>query len=597
MNKNLFKILICCLAFINNTVLAQAAASAAVQTATICTADVDQIVNEALDAFPVPGVAIGITVNGDVILAKGYGFRNLEQTLPVTEHTLFAIGSCSKAFTTLMLGQLVDEGKISWDDTVISHIPEFRLMNEYATHHTTIRDLVAHRTGLARHDLLWFNPAFTRSDLIRCLPYLEPACQLREKFHYNNLMYTVAGLVIERVTGQTWEEALSSRIFTPLAMLESNDSVKKSQKSDNFSLPYMQVDGENRPVPFRDLTAAAPAGAINSTVSDMLKWIQLQLACDPKAVCKDTLQEMHTIQMPMVASATPEDEVYNFGYGLGWCVGFYRGNYYLHHGGGVDGFISQVSLLPQQKIGVVVLTNSSSDGMFAVSSITNGIIDRLLGKADVDWIEKSKIQREQIKQALKEPSEENGTNASLIRPLDDYVGYYEHPAYGSIQVKQEGDRLAACYGEVTIALSHKCYDIFNGKILEPLFGDQNRMKVAFSDDSSGEICELSVPLEMAVKPIVFQKKADPELFTATYLQQFVGKFGEDPLVIEVILKGGKAFFMQNGSESELIPVKKDKFSLKGLPGYYLEFKRNDSGSIRELVVVFPRGSLTLPVKP
>jgi hypothetical protein len=235
--------------------------------------------------------------------------------------------------------------------------------------------------------------------------------------------------------------------------------------------------------------------------------------------------------------------------------------------------------------------------MFAVSSITNGIIDRLLGKADVDWIEKSKIQREQIKQALKEPSEENGTNASLIRPLDDYVGYYEHPAYGSIQVKQEGDRLAACYGEVTIALSHKCYDIFNGKILEPLFGDQNRMKVAFSDDSSGEICELSVPLEMAVKPIVFQKKADPELFTATYLQQFVGKFGEDPLVIEVILKGGKAFFMQNGSESELIPVKKDKFSLKGLPGYYLEFKRNDSGSIRELVVVFPRGSLTLPVKP
>jgi CubicO group peptidase (beta-lactamase class C family) len=265
-------------------------------------------------------VAIGIVVDGKLILSKGYGYRNLDQGLPTTENTLFAIGSCTKAFTSFILGQLVDEGKINWDDPVITYIPEFRLMDQYTTHHITIRDLVAHRSGIARHDMLWFNSEFTRSDVIKSLQYLEPACKLREKFQYNNLMYTVAGILIEKVTGQTWEESLSTRIFTPLAMLNSNDSEKESKKSEDFSMPYAEVVGAIKSIPFRNIHSVAPAGAINSSISDTLKWVQLQLSdgtfLGQNFIRKETLQEMHTIQMPMTAS-TPDEEVYHFGYGLG----------------------------------------------------------------------------------------------------------------------------------------------------------------------------------------------------------------------------------------------------------------------------------------
>ena len=359
MNSKFYKMMFCCLALggLAGGVFATESSPSTIEKITPVTNtlnDLDSIVNDALDVFNVPGVAIGIVVDGKVVLSKGYGYRNLDQSLPTTENTLFAIGSCTKAFTTFILGQLVDEGKINWDDPVITYIPEFRLMDQYTTHHITIRDLVAHRSGMARHDMLWFNSGFTRSDVIKSLQYLEPACKLREKFQYNNLMYTVAGILIEKVTGQTWEEALSSRIFTPLAMLNSNDSEKESQKSKDFSMPYAEVAGAVKAIPFRSIHSVAPAGAINSSVSDMLKWVQLQLSdgtlLDKHFIRKETLQEMHTIQMSMAAS-TPDDEVYHFGYGLGWCTGIYRGHYYLHHGGGVDGFISQVSLLPQGLVG------------------------------------------------------------------------------------------------------------------------------------------------------------------------------------------------------------------------------------------------------
>lgn len=458
--------------------------------------DLDSIVNHALDTFNIPGVAIGVVVDGEIVLSKGYGYRNLDKQLPVTENTLFAIGSCSKAFTAFILGQLVDEGKISWDDPVNTHIPEFRLMDPYATEHVTIRDLLAHRSGLAGHDLLWCHPDFTRADVIPSLQHLEPACTLREKFNYNNLMYIVAGIIIEKVTGQTWEEALSSRILAPLSMVKSNASIQEMQNDENYSSPY----SENASIPFRNLTCTAPSGAINSNVSDMVNWIQLQLSNgtfqDKRLISKETLEEMHTIQM---AITSPHDEeVYGFGYGLGWCVGIFRGNYYLNHAGGVDGFISQVSLLPQQKMGVVVLTNSSSDGAYVVSSITNTIIDQLLEKTNVDWVEKSKA----IRAIKKEPPPVENSNTTPSHQLEEYVGHYEHPAYGILQVKLEDNHLLAVYGDLTFPFSHKCDDLFNGKADPIVFGNNTILSFSFSNDLS----EVAIPFDTSVKPIVFKKK-------------------------------------------------------------------------------------------
>ncbi len=604
MNKKFFKFLFYCLAFsgMGSSLIALNFPPTTTQRAgsiTNALNDLDSIVNNALDVFNVPGLAIGVVIDGKIVLSKGYGYRNLDQSLPVTENTLFAIGSCTKAFTTFMLGQLVDEGKINWDDPVITYIPEFRLMDQYTTHHITIRDLVAHRSGLARHDLVWFNPEFTRSDVIRSLQHLEPACNLREKFQYNNLLYTVAGILVEKVTGQTWEEALSSRVLIPLAMLNSNASFKESQKGEDYSLPYAVIAGEIKAIPFRSLTSVAPAGAINSSVSDMLNWIQLQLSngtfIDKRFIRKETLQEMHTIQMPIGALAL-EEEVYGFGYGLGWCNGIYRGNYYLNHGGGVDGFISQVSLLPQQKIGVVVLSNSSSDGSYIVSSITNTIIDKLLDKADIDWVEKSKNMRDQVKKIQQDaPIDNNELNSMPAHKFEEYVGYYEHPAYGIVQVKLEDNRLMASYGDMTISLSHKCYDIFNGKTDQALFGDKSTISFSFSNNTSGDICELLIPLDQSVKPIVFKKKADNDLFSIDYLKQFEGIFGDSPLPLEVTLKGNKLILISPGEEAELVPDKMLKFSLKGHPGHSVQFVPDDNSKVSELLFIYPLGLLNLKI--
>jgi CubicO group peptidase (beta-lactamase class C family) len=553
--------------------------------------DLDAVVSHAMDAFNVPGVAIGVVVDGKVILAKGYGLRNVDQRLPVTQDTLFAIGSCTKAFTTFMLGQLVDEGKITWEDPVVKHIPEFRLMDQNAAPQITIRDLVAHRSGLARHDLLWANPAFTRSDIIKSLPHLEPACGLRENFQYNNLMYTVAGLVIEKVSGQTWEEAVSSRILIPLAMMNSNSSVKDSQKCKDFSMPYEEVDGEITAIPFRDLHSIAPAGAINSSVSDMVKWIQLQMSdgtlLGKRHICKDTLQEMHTIQMHTM-NAIPDEGIYNFGYGLGWCTGIYRGQYWVYHDGGIDGFISEVSLLPHEKIGVVVLSNSSSGGESVVSSLSHTILDRLLGKPSVDWIEKTKNEDEQWKTAQrKEPIEDNQLHSTPSHTLDSYVGTYEHPAYGAIHVKLENNQLLATYGGVNLPLSHTCYDIFKGSL--KAFGEKGAVTFSFENDSSGDICEVRIPLEKQLKPIVFKRTADHELLSKEYLQQFEGTFGCDSTQIEVSLRGNSLFIISPdiGLKHELVPDRRLKFGIKGLTECRVQFSLDNDGRTSGFAFVDP----------
>ena len=484
--------------------------------------DLDSIVDSTLKTFGIPGAAVGIVFEGEVVFAKGFGVRDLEQGLPVTENTLFAIGSCSKAFTTLVLGQLVDEGVISWDDPVINHIPEFRLWDQHATHKMTIRDLVTHRSGLPRHDYLWYNSELSRDELISRLKFLEPVNDLREKFHYSNLMYVVAGVLVERVTGMPWEDAVHSRILTPLAMTDSNFSVEISQLSDNFSLPYSERDGEVLAIPFRNISAIGPAGSINSTVIDMVKWIQLQLSdgalFEGNIIKKETLHEMHSIQT--VKSEFPTGKSYSLGYGLGWGIGIYEGHYLVEHNGGIDGFVSRVALLPHDKIGVVVLTNSDNRARFVVSSVSNTILDSLLNVENVDWVEKMQEIHDQGTASEQKSDEQNDdstqSETSLSHSLSDYVGRYEHLGYGTVLVSMQDDELMATYNRILTPLSHRHYDMFVGVkgTEDPVF---TGMSFSFFNGSSGDVAELHIPLEPSVKPIVFQRQVDNELLGVSYL--------------------------------------------------------------------------------
>lgn len=557
---------------------------------------VDAIVENALAKFNVPGVAVGVVVDGKVILAKGYGVRNVEQNLPVTEDTLFPIGSCTKAFTALILGQLVEEGLVAWDDPIIKHIPEFRLKDPYATFHLTIRDALTHRSGLPRHDYLWYNSSLSRKEILGHLPYLEFSAGLREKFQYNNLMYVVAGLVIERITGRTYEEVVQERIFAPLAMTNSNFSVIDSQKSPNYSLPYLEKNDVIQAIPFRNISIEGPAGSINSSINDMVRWLQVQLSSEKTLVQPATLNEMHSIQIgdPSVRHfGYPEDLIYNFGYGFGWVLGTYKGHYYAWHNGGIDGFISNVSLLPQDKIGVIVLSNSSTDGHYIVNIICNSILDQLLHSGATDWVAKLGKKREEIKTALQNKKDEDGAGSKTpsARPIEEYAGNYEHPGYGLVQVVIEDDHLAVIYNGRKTLLRHHCYDNFKGKALDEVF--EGESSFAFFNNLSGEIAELQIPYEPAVAPIVFKKKPSNALLAHDYLKQFEGSFEGLSLTVQIQLKGNQLTLAMPGQPSaDLIPEKPLHFSVKGVQECTVRFEKGDNGSVPEVTVINSYGAFT-----
>ena len=239
-------------------------------------AGLDEFVAGAMKDWKVPGVAVAVVKDGQVILSKGYGTRDADKQLPVTPKTLFAIGSITKSFTVTALGMLADDGKLDWDKPVREYLPEFRLYDQVASDHMTPRDLVTPRSGLPRHDALWYNSTFTRREMIERLRYLEPSKDFRSTWQYNNLMFLTAGYLAGQLAGTSWEELVRARIFGPLGMTGSNFSVTDSQKSPDFAQPYATVKEETKKIPFRGIDEMAPAGSINSNIEDMTRYLLFQ---------------------------------------------------------------------------------------------------------------------------------------------------------------------------------------------------------------------------------------------------------------------------------------------------------------------------------
>lgn len=238
----------------------------------------DGFVDQAVQDWNVPGLALGIVMGDELVYAKGFGYRNVEEKLPVTPHTLFAIGSATKAFTTFTMATLVHEGQLDWDTPVRDYLPGFRMYDPVATDLLTPRDLVTHRSGLPRHDLMWYNNTeYTREDYVQRLRYLEPSADVRQKYQYNNLMFLTAGYLTAQLTGQAWETAVRERVLNPLGMSSTNFSVVTSQQEDEYALPYRENDDSLQVMPFRELTVLGPAGSINSTIDDMSRWLMLHL--------------------------------------------------------------------------------------------------------------------------------------------------------------------------------------------------------------------------------------------------------------------------------------------------------------------------------
>ena len=537
----------------------------------------------------VPGLAMGIVKDGKVIFARGFGYRDLEKKLPVTTKTLFAIGSCTKAFTTMAIGMLVDKGKVEWDKPVRDYLPAFTLKDEYITANMTVRDLVTHRSGLPRHDALWYGSPFIRKELFDRLRYLDFSAGFREKYQYNNLMFMTSGYLVGQVTNSRWEDFIAKRIFELLGMTDSNFSVEDSRKSADFARPYAIEDEKVKKIPFRNIDEIGPAGSINSCIDDMLKWIQFHL--DEGKVGEGQLvseSEMKNMQTPYmhIASQMESNERSHANYGLGWSISMYRGHKWVQHGGGIDGFTTSTSFLPFDEMGIFVVNNAASpiSSMAAMYAM-----DLLLNLEPVDRYAKMKESREKAKEEEKEKKKEEpvkGTQPS--HTLADYAGVYEHPAYGLMTIAYDGDSLSGKFNTFNFSFEHYHYDVFKTRG-EVAFRE---MKISFASNTKGDIDKLMVQLEPMVDDIVFSRKPSEKLSEKAYLEKFIGEYKIEEMVIKVTFKGDVLVAMPTGQPTmELDPYKENEFNFKGLQGYSVTFNL-ENGKAIEMVLHQPNGIFT-----
>jgi CubicO group peptidase (beta-lactamase class C family) len=439
--------------------------------------DMDEYVARVLKTFEVPGISVGIVKDGKLVFAKGYGVRKLGEPTPVDENTLFPIGSNTKAFTSALLASLVDAGKLSWDDPVYQRLPGFQMYDPYVSHEMTIRDLLTHRSGmgLGEGDLLfWPNTTYTRDEIIYRLRYMKPASSFRSRFAYDNLMYIAAGQIIPAVTGVTWENYLRTKVLDPLGMKTTNLNAAAFKASANHAYPHQRLDGVLRPIEFVPLDNAAPAGAINSSVVEMAKWVALQLnhgafPDGSRLFSAAQSKEMWTAQTILPNHEFPGALVRlhsNFAaYALGWGLREYQGRQLVEHTGGVAGFVSRVMLVPEQNLGVVILTNAESGAAF--DSILLHVLDHYMAAPKTDWVAAYKsAEDQQAAQAaafLKQQDANRSADSKPSLPLQKYAGTYQDAWYGPATIRQDGGKLVFTLDHTPAAvgdLEYWQYDTF-----------------------------------------------------------------------------------------------------------------------------------------
>jgi CubicO group peptidase (beta-lactamase class C family) len=559
----------------------------------------NEFVTRGMAEWKVPGMAVSIVKDGKVIFAEGFGFRDVKQNLKVTPHTLFAIGSCTKAFTATAVGILADEGNVDWDKPVRTYLPAFKLQDVVASERMTPRDLLSHRSGLPRHDLVWYGAAYSRKELFDRLQYLEPNRDFRAVWQYQNLMFMTAGYLVGEAAGTTWEGFIRTRILEPLDMKETNFSVNDSQKAADFALPYREKEDQVEQIPFRNLDAIGPAGSVNSNVIDMANWMLLNLNKgkfkDKQVISEGALAQVHSPQMVM-PNPIQYDEILYASYGMGWMIAPYRGHLLLQHGGGIDGFTALVAFMPRDNIGAVILTNMN--GTPLTSIVLFSIIDRMLELSQVDWNKRLKEQLDKAKaeadKAKKEADKDRKLGTVPSHPLEDFAGEYEHPAYGTFALVKDGEQLKATYNTMDFILNHYHYDIFEA---HNEFMDQ-KIKLSFQTDPKGNIGSVSMQLEPAVKDVVFNRAPEKAMMEKSFLEKFAGQYEYQGVVITITLKGDKTLTatVPGQPEYELVPYKGTEFNLKGLQGFSVEFKLDESGKAVEASFKQPNGTFTLKRK-
>ncbi|MCK0131903.1 serine hydrolase [Flavobacteriaceae bacterium F08102] len=421
--------------------------------------------------WDVPSAVIGIVKDGALVFTGSYGVKEVGKPAVPNASTNYAIASNSKAFTSAIIGMLVDEGKLNWNDKVKDILPYFALYDSWVSDHVTIRDILSHRTGLGTFsgDVIWYKSDLSSKEIVERVQYLPNAYDFRAGYGYSNVMYITAGEVIKAITGKSWAENVKTRIFEPLGMKTSRTSPKSFKKDDNFATPHAREEDENIPIDWVDWEEIGALGGVISNVNDLSKWVIANL--NNGVYGKDTLFSKNTRNMvwtPHTSHQVDQTKKNDFdrhfnAYGLGWGISDYRGKFRVGHTGGYDGMITAITMIPEEKLGVIVLTNGMNSPIMAA---TYYALDQYLGAEKIDWSKKllaakNKGKQKDTRVEDRKKSRVLGTKPSL--PLEAYVGAYKAAIYGTISIQKEGDDLKLTFEhspELSATLKHWHYDVF-----------------------------------------------------------------------------------------------------------------------------------------
>ncbi|MHA2248582.1 MAG: serine hydrolase [Candidatus Hodarchaeales archaeon] len=467
--------------------------------------DFDSSINEAMAQWGIPGLALSIVKDDEIVLAKGYGVREIGQETPVDEHTVFGVGSVSKPFTATALAALVSDGKLEWDDRVTKYMPDFQHPDPWVTRELTIRDMMSHRTGLPRGVHILLRGLYDLDIYLHRVRYLKPIASFRSKFHYTNTTIEAIGKMFPAIADMSWEDFMQRRIFDPLGMTASSTNVDALQNVKNLSMPHANIDGKVQPIPRCNIGDDA-SGSINSNVIDVTQWIRLLLEKGThqgkQLISPAAVNEMHTPQV-LIHPEEPDAALMralgldsNFAtYGLGWVVIDYRGKKMAFHPGGIDGYTAIAAVLPQENLGLVILTNMHENvTMPFLYALMFVIADAYLGKPQRDWNTEilhtvQQMGKESVAawQKVVEARAE-GTSPSL--PLEKYAGAYVDNFCGEAKVTQEEGKLVVHYGPTSKAdLEHWHYDTFRAIWRNPMFAPEF---VTFTFNKMGAVETMNV---------------------------------------------------------------------------------------------------------
>lgn len=468
-------------------------------------AEIDAYANKVQTDWNVPGFALAIVKDDKVVLAKGYGVRQLGKPEKVDENTLFAIASNSKAFTTAALAILIDEKKIGgWDDKVSKYLPEFQMPDAYVTREMTIRDLVSHRSGLDTFsgDLLWYETTYSTDEFLRRVRFLKPKSSFRSQFGYQNLMFAAAGRIVEKVSGKSWGEFIKERILTPLEMSRTTTTVRDIK--ENFASPHNESNGGKlRVLPLGNIDNAIGAAGLNSSVKDVANWLRLQLGRGTfqgkQVFSRQRSAEMlaQTTIIPVNPFPAKDAPTQMFSsYGLGWFLNDYHGKKMVGHGGGLDGMLSYTAMIPSENLGVVVLTSSETA---AYQILRNKILDVMLDAPKRDWsAEAMNVVGGQKKAQMDEDVKVDALRVRDTKPsltLKDYAGTYSSEMYGDVTIAEENGKLVLRMipaPNFVADLEHWNYDTFQIKWRSSVSYNFPRGWVTFTLDGKGKTDELKI---------------------------------------------------------------------------------------------------------